>query len=301
MDEEGYVYIQQLESEDSQQDVCKPQPPVKCLSYSTGKYRNGAVGLFNIGVMSCVNPLLQTLYMHKEFTDILCRIGDPDDNMAADKRLPYELLALFEEMQDSKEDAVPPYRVLRCLQVLKVTLLAQIDVGDVFSSFWNLLLENMPDPQLEETLRSLYSVSLEDRVTCQKCLHRSSAHWDLLSLPLRVSHSKYHRKLTLQRELWRYFRFQEFYEDENFCPKCGKKSRASKVTQLRALPRTLTLHLKRLWKTGSQTQKTNRTFSFPPVLDLLEVLSPEHLPQDERPTVSWDDVKCTYGNTAFHW
>lgn len=340
MYEDGYV---QLESEDSQQDVCSAQPPSKCLSYSTGKYKNGAVGLCNIGVTSCLNPLLQTLYMYKDFTDILCRIGAPGDNLPAEKRLPYELLALFEEMQSSKEDAVPPYRVLRCLQMLQMTVLGQIDVADVFSSFWNHLLKNMPDPHLEDELRSLYSIPLEERLTCQRCHHQRSDRCDLLSIPLVVSHSKYHRKLTLERALWRYFRFQELYEDENFCPKCGKNCRASKVMHLRSLPRTLTINLRRLCRKSSDVQKINRTFSFPPALDLLQILSPEQLPGDERQTynyrlfaviahsgtatfghfssyisscrdrrwyffndscvckVSWDDVKCTYGNTAFHW
>ncbi|XP_069820559.1 ubl carboxyl-terminal hydrolase 18 isoform X2 [Dendropsophus ebraccatus] len=342
---DGYVELQLLESEGSRQIVCTAQPPVKCLSYSSGKFRNGAVGLCNIGVTSCLNPLLQALYMHKDFTDILCRVGGPDDNLPAEKRLPYELLALFEEMQNSKEDAVPPYRVLRCLHRLRGNFFTQTDMADVFSSFWNHLLQNMPEPHLEEELRSLYSIALEERVTCERCHHQHSAHRDLLSLPITVPHSKYQRKMTLERRLWKYFRCQEIYDDENFCPKCGKNSRASKVTHLRSLPRTLTINLNRLCKTSSQPRKINRTLSFPRVLDLIEILSPEQLPGDKQQTthytyrlfaviahsgtagfghfsayirsardgrwyffndscvckVSWDDVQCTYGNTAFHW
>ncbi|XP_056373904.1 ubl carboxyl-terminal hydrolase 18 isoform X2 [Hyla sarda] len=284
MYEDGYVDIQLLEHEDPQQDVCTAQPPTKCLSYSSGKFKNGAVGLCNIGVTSCLNPLLQTLYMYKDFTDILCRIGAPDDNLLIGKRLPYELLALFEEMQRTEEDAVPPYQVLRCLQMLKVNLFPQTDVADVFSSFWNHLLENMPEPHLEEALRSLYSISLEERFTCERCHHQSTAHRDLLSLPLSIPYSKYHRKLTLGRALWKYFRFQDLYEDEKFCPKCGKNGWVSKITRLCSPPRTLTINLKRLCKTNSQLRKVNRTVSFPPVLDLLQILSPEQLPEDERQT-----------------
>ncbi|XP_066445885.1 ubl carboxyl-terminal hydrolase 18 [Eleutherodactylus coqui] len=301
MYEDDYVEIQQLESEDSQPAVCKAPPHLKSLSYSTGKFKNGAVGLCNVGVTSCLNPLLHALYMYKEFTDIMCRIGEADDNVPTEKRLPYELLVLFEEMQDSKEDAVPPYRILRCLHVLVGTLFSQMDVGDVFSSFWNHLLQNMPDPQLEEKLRALYAISLEEQVTCHRCRHQRFTHCELKSLPLRVSHSKYHRKLKLEGALWRYFRLKELYEDETFCSKCEENSCARKVIRLCSLPRTLTIHLKRLYKTGSQVQKANGTFSFPLVLDLLEILSPEQLPEDERSTVSWDDVKCAYGNTAFHW
>ncbi|KAM4035914.1 ubl carboxyl-terminal hydrolase 18 isoform 2-T2 [Anomaloglossus baeobatrachus] len=334
--DDGYADIQVLEGAVSPRVAAVR--PVRCLSYSTGKFKNGAVGLCNVGGTSCLNPLLQTLYMYKEFTDLLCRIGEADDHVPAERRFPYELVALFMDMQDSREDAVPPYRVLRCLLMAKLTLFAEVDVADVFSSFWNHLLQNMPDRPLEEALRSLFTISLEDRLTCQRCHRQSCAHRDLVSLPLRVSHSKYHRKLSLERALWRYF--QDSYEEENFCPKCGRNGR---VPRLRSLPRTLTVHLMRLCKSRSQVQKINRTVSFPPTLDLLEILGPERLPEDKQQTiqyrlfaviahsgtatcghfssyihscrdkgwyffndscvckVSWDDVKCTYGNTAFHW
>ncbi|XP_069618973.1 ubl carboxyl-terminal hydrolase 18 [Ranitomeya imitator] len=344
MSDDGYADIQLLEGDVSPQDVSASQP-LKSLSYCTGKFKNGAVGLCSVGVTSCLNPLLQTLYMYKEFTDLLCRIGEADDNVPAERRFPYELVALFMDMQDSRGDAVPPHRLLRCLLMAKLTLFAEVDVADVFSSFWNHLLQNMPDRPLEEALRSLFTISLEERLTCDRCHRQSSAHRDLLFLPLRVSHSKYHRKLTLERALWRYFRYQDSYEEENVCPKCGEDSRATKVTLLRSLPRTFTVHLTRLCKTRSQIQKINRTVTFPPTLDLMEILGPEHLPEDEQPTthctyrlfavishsgtatfghfssyirscrdggwyffndscvckVSWDDVKSTYGNTAFHW
>ncbi|XP_072000976.1 ubl carboxyl-terminal hydrolase 18 isoform X2 [Engystomops pustulosus] len=297
MYEDGYVDLQQLDGEDEQSDSA--DSPIRCLSYSSGRYRNGAVGLCNIGGMCCLNPLLQTLYMYKEFTDTLCRIGVPGDDVPPEKRLPYELLSLFEEMQDSQEDAVPPYRLLRCLQMLKVTLVARIDVVEVFSSFWDHLIRDVPNPDLEEELRSLYNISLEEHVTCQRCRHQSSAHRDLLSLPLRVSRYKYHKTSSLERALSRYFLCQDLDEEENFCSKCGNNTRASKVTNLRSLPRTLTFHLRRLCK--KKREKINSTVTFPPELDLQEVLSPRHLPPDQQPEVSWDDVKCTYGNTAFHW
>ncbi|XP_018417583.1 PREDICTED: ubl carboxyl-terminal hydrolase 18 [Nanorana parkeri] len=336
MQEDGYVDIQVLETEE---DVSAGKPPHKCLSYSTGRFRNGATGLCNIGPTSCLNPLLQTLYMNKEFTGILCRIGDPEDNVAPNRRLPYELLALFEEMQDSKEDAVAPYSLLHCLHVLSTNVWGR----KVFSTLLNLLLQTTPSPQLTEKMRALYTIQMEERITCQRCSQQRTTHCDWLTIPLQISHSKFHRKLTLERTLWRYFRSQETHDDKNFCPKC-ESSRAVKVTHFRSLPRTLSIHLKRLSR-KNPLQKVNRTLSFPPVLDLLEVLDPEHLPQEEYSPphynyrlfavvahsgtgglghfccyinshkdgrwyffndssvcrVSWDDVKCTYGNTIFKW
>lgn len=52
------------------------------------------------------------------------------------------------------------------------------------------------------------------------------------------------------------------------------------MTHLRTLPRTLNIHLKRLSQ-KNPLQKVNRTLSFPPVLNLNEVLDPEHLPPEE--------------------
>ncbi|PIO28812.1 hypothetical protein AB205_0114140, partial [Aquarana catesbeiana] len=128
-------------------------------------------------------------------------------------------------------------------------------------------------------MRALYTIQLGERITCQRCSQQRTSNSDLLAIPLRLSYSKFHRKLTLERTLWRYFRSHETHDDRNLCPKC-KSSRIVKVTHLRSLPRTLNIHLKRLSQ-KNPLQKVNRTLSFPPVLDLHEVLDPEHLPPEE--------------------
>ncbi|MEE6477982.1 hypothetical protein FKM82_011694 [Ascaphus truei] len=135
-------------------------------------------------------------------------------------------------------------------------------------------------------------------------------------------------------------------ENKSFCPQCREKTASLKGTRLLSQPRTLTIHLKRIsLRKSSRLQKINRTLSFPPSLDLSEVLDPEHLPEQQQAQgpykyrlfavvahsgtasfghycayinsskdqkwycfndssvckVSWDDVKCTFGNTSFHW
>ncbi|XP_068129785.1 ubl carboxyl-terminal hydrolase 18 [Hyperolius riggenbachi] len=342
MQEDGYIDLQLLESQEVPEDVCEVQSSKPCLSYSTGRFRNGAIGLCNIGPTSCLNPLLQTFYMNRDFTDLLLRIGELDDTVPVDRRFCYELLALFHDMQKSKDDAVAPYRFLRCLQSLRVSVYVQNDVADVFSTLLSLILQTIPDPYLTEKVRTLYTISLREQITCQRCSQQRTAHSDLLNIPLRVSHSKFHRKVTLERMFWRYFRSQEIHGDKTGCPKC-EANRGVKVTQLRSLPRTLSIHLKRL--SQKSMDKVNRTVSFPLVLDLLEVLDPEQLPSEECKTpsysyhlfavvahtgtaasghfcayinshkdrqwyffndssickVSWDDVKCTFGNSSLHW
>ncbi|KAM4748716.1 ubl carboxyl-terminal hydrolase 18 [Rhinophrynus dorsalis] len=348
MHEDGYIsYLPLLEEEETGQDSCVEQRPVQRLSYSTGKFKNGAIGLYNTGGTSCLNPLLQTLYMNPGFTDILCGIGKANDNVPPERRFPYELLTLFEEMQNSKEDAVPPYRILCCLQILDVRLFGQDDVADLLYSLWNVLFQQMPHPQLAERLRALYTIKLQQYVTCEKCSYQRSSNSDVLTVTLPVTHSRYHRNLPLGRALWRFFKPQEVRGgSKSFCPKCEEDTAGLKVMRLLSLPQTLTIYLKRIsQRKSSQVQKINRTLSFPPTLDLSEVLDVDQLPEQELPQsqyiyqlfavvahsgtatfghyctyinsckdqkwycfndssvckVSWDDVKCTYGNTSFHW
>ncbi|XP_017944933.1 ubl carboxyl-terminal hydrolase 18 isoform X2 [Xenopus tropicalis] len=348
MQDEGYASCCSLLEEEEANQAGQARAvtaPVERLSYSGGKFKNGAVGLCNIGVNNCLNPLLQTLYMNQHFTDLLCGIGHPNDNVPAERRLPYELLALFEEMQNSKEDAVAPYRFLRCLQILDTRLCEQHDAADFLFMMWNLLLQQMPLPHLAQRLRALYGIKLKEHVTCHKCSHEKSSDMEVLTIPLPVPHSKYQRPLPLQRALWRFFKPHEISED-NFCPKCAENTAGQRVLQFFSLPQTLSIHLKRISRRKtSDVQKINRTFSFPCTLDLSDVLDQEQFPVQEHAQsdfkyrlfaviahsgtasfghycayinsskdqtwysfndssvckVSWDDVKCTYGNMDFHF
>ncbi|XP_053318451.1 ubl carboxyl-terminal hydrolase 18 [Spea bombifrons] len=348
-EEDGYLNeAELLEDPETEEDASSSWHPGKPLSYSTGTFKNGAIGLSNIGVKSCLNSLLQTFYMNEDFADILCRIGEATDNVPLERSFPYELLALFEEMQDSEEDAVSPYRILSCLRTHKVRLFSPYDVAELFSTLVNLLLEQMPHPYLEEKLRNLYTIRLEESMTCLKCSNQRSSDTNLLTIHLQVYHSRYHRTMTLERGLRRFFKTKKASGGESWCicPKCGEDSKSVKDERLRSLPRTLTVDLKRIrQRKSSQLQKINRTLTFPPTLDLSEVLDPEHLPEQEYAQsqyiynifavvahsgtpnsghfctyiksskdqkwycfndssvcrVSWDDVKCAYGNTIFHW
>ncbi|OCT86156.1 hypothetical protein XELAEV_18019850mg [Xenopus laevis] len=306
MQDDGYASCSSLleEEEANQGDQAQAiSAPVARLSYSGGRFKNGAVGLCNIGVLNCLNPLLQTLYMNQHFTDILCGIGRPNDNIPAERRLPYQLLALFEEMQKSKEDAVAPYGFLRCLQILDIRLFEQHDAADLLFALWNLLLQQMPHPHLAKRLRTLYSIKLKEFMTCHKCSHEKSSDMEVLTIPLPVPHSKYHGTLPLQRALWRFFKPQEIREEnKSFCPKCEETTAGQRVLRFLCLPQTLTIHLKRIsTRKSNQLQKINRTLSFPSTLDLSDVLDQEQFPEQEHAQVSWDDVKCTYGNMDFHF
>ncbi|XP_053574878.1 ubl carboxyl-terminal hydrolase 18 isoform X2 [Bombina bombina] len=346
MYEEGYMNSTQLlEHYETEQETTTAHKPAPQWSYSTGKFKNGAVGLCNIGEAGSLNPLLQTLYMNRKFTDILNSMGERENSELPDRRFPYELLALFEEMHNSKEDAVPPYRLLRCLQILDVRLFGRYDIADLFFTLWNLLLQQLPQPHLVEKMRTLYTIKLQNFFTCRKCSYQRFTDSDVVAVPIPVSASVRHEKLPLERALRRFFKKKELSgENKPFCTKCEENTPCLKGVRLLSLPTTLTISLKRLHR-SSQTHKINRAVSFPPQLDLSEVLDPDHLPEEELLLgqykyhlfavvahsgtasfghycayinstkdnkwycfndssvckVSWDDVKCTYGNTSFHW
>ncbi|KAM4675140.1 ubl carboxyl-terminal hydrolase 18 isoform 1-T1 [Discoglossus pictus] len=274
-------------------------------------------------------------------------MGGPHDSVPRERRFPHELFALFEEMQNTKEDAVPPYRVLRCLQILDVRLCVQYDIADLFFTLWNLLIQQMPESHLVDKLKDLFIIQLKDSVTCRKCYQQRSTDSDLLTISVPVSASRHHAKLPLEYALRKFFKTKELNGDhKRFCPKCGENTPSLKGMQLLSLPRTLTIHLKRLrHQKSTQIQKINRAVSFPPFLDLSDVLDADHLPDEDSAQshytyrlfavvahsgtassgyycayinsskdnkwycfndssvckVSWDDVKCTYGNTTFSW
>ncbi|KAG8438747.1 hypothetical protein GDO86_005080 [Hymenochirus boettgeri] len=271
-------------------------------------------------------------------------IRRPDDNVSAERHLPYELLALFEEMQNTKEDAVFPYRILCCLHTVGMRSFAQYDIADLFYHIWNLLIEQIPYPSLVKRLRELYVIRLKEYVTCHKCSHIQSRDLEVLTIPLLVRHSKYHRNLPLVSWYWCIYAGSE--DHQSFCPKCEGNTAGQKVLRLSHLPRTLSIHLNRIsQQKSSQLQKVNRPLSFPSTLDLSEVLDLEQFPEQEHNQseyqyrlfavvahsgtassghycayikswkdqkwycfndssvckVSWDDVKCTYGNVNFHY
>uniref|UniRef100_A0A8C5PLT9 USP domain-containing protein n=1 Tax=Leptobrachium leishanense TaxID=445787 RepID=A0A8C5PLT9_9ANUR len=287
MYEDGYLNCSQiLEVNESDPVICGASSG-KQLSYSAGKFKNGVIGLCNVGVRSGLNSLLQTFYMNQNFSEVLCGIEESNDNVPLKRRLPYELLALFEEMQNSKEDAVAPYRILACLRVANQTLLNLYDVGELFFKIWNLLLQQMSHPYLEDKLRTLYMINWEETFTCQKCSHQRTSVQNVLTISLNVCHSKHHRNLTLQNCLRRFFKPKEVFAESNgACPKCGENSTSVKGIRLVSLPHTLNIHLKRLSPKKS-TLKTNRILSFPDILDLSEVLDPEYLPSEGQDQFQW--------------
>ncbi|XP_069484783.1 ubl carboxyl-terminal hydrolase 18 [Ambystoma mexicanum] len=317
--------------------------------YTTGPFKNGAVGLYNMGLTCCLNSLLQTLYMNREFTDLLQSMSLPEDAAALEYNVPHQLLMLFEAMQCSRKNAVHPYRLIRCLQKHGIKLFVQQDAAELFMTIWNLIRDQIakPQPQLAGRLASLYTIHVQEYLTCLRCSVERTRDSSLIALPLPVSNPRFKRPTSLEEALTCFFQPEKLMEEnECLCQNCGKKTMSMQGMRLKTLPRTLTLHLKRLSTVKtSGVQKISRRISFPLSLNLSQLLQPDFVccdPAEQEswkyelfavvahsgtPTfghycsyirsfkdqrwysfndssvskVSWDDVKCTFGNSTFHW
>ncbi|XP_029455678.1 ubl carboxyl-terminal hydrolase 18 isoform X2 [Rhinatrema bivittatum] len=314
--------------------------------YTSGDFKNGAIGLYNIGLTCCLNSLLQTFYMNRDFTNILQGITVPEGTVL-EENVPYQLRRLFEQMQESREKAIHPYRFIRCLQINQIKLNIQHDAAELFFTLWNLIHSQIPQLRLAERLSTLYTIQVLEYVTCLQCSLERTRDSIMLTLPLSVSGSRFHRPEKLEDALRYFFQPEKRMEDNKcFCPQCEKETLSLQGIRLKSLPQILTLHIKRITSRNSPwAQKISCTLPFPKNLDLSEVLESEciHLKPEEQTDclyklfaviahsgtasfghycayirnfkdkkwycfndssvckVSWDDIKCTFGNFSFHW
>ncbi|XP_069084131.1 ubl carboxyl-terminal hydrolase 18 [Pleurodeles waltl] len=317
--------------------------------YTSGPFKNGAVGLYNMGLTCCLNSLLQTLYMNREFTDILQGMDMPEDAAALQNNMPYQLLTLFEMMQSSRRYAVYPYQLLRCLQKHGMKLFVQQDAAELFMTLFNHIRDQLakPQPNLAGRLSSLYTIHIQEYLTCLKCTQEKTRDSNLIALPLPLTDPRFKRPTSLEEALAIVFRSEKPTEENMWlCEDCGEKTASLQGMRVRSLPRTLTLHLKRLSSTKSSwVRKISRRISFPLNLDLSQILEADVVCCESREQedwkyelfavvahsgtpicghycsyirnmkdqrwysfndssvskVSWDDVKCTFGNANLHW
>ncbi|XP_030398534.1 ubl carboxyl-terminal hydrolase 18 isoform X2 [Gopherus evgoodei] len=264
---------------------------------------NGAIGLYNMGLSCCLNSLLQVFFMNTHFTVILRRIKVPTVDTEQKKSVPYQMLLLLEQMQRSKQRAVYPHQLVRCLTLHNLKLFVQYDAAQLFLSLWNLIKSQITDGQLADRLTTLYTIRVQEYLVCQKCSFETKRDSNMLTLPLPMFNSCSQRLKTLEDSLCCFFQ-PELLTDNNMClcEHCERKTPCLQGMRLACLPHTLTLHLKRFYyRKSSWTQKISYCLPFPQSLDFNQILTQEQCHPDAKEKVLWDDVKCTYGNSHTHW
>ncbi|XP_053261201.1 ubl carboxyl-terminal hydrolase 18 isoform X1 [Podarcis raffonei] len=246
--------------------------------------RNGAVGLYNIGLNCCLNSLLQVLFMNRQFTMILRRIKVPFEAAEQKASVPYQMLLLLEQMQRSKRRSVHPLDLVRCLSMHNVKLLVLYDASQLFLILWNLIKDQITNVNLVESLALLHTIQLQQNLVCQKCSAEMKKESNLLMFPLPMFDSDSHPVRTLGDSLRRFFAPEQLVgENACHCEQCGLETPHLRGLRVTRLPQTLMLHLKRFCCTeGSQTWKISHSLAFPQSLNFSEILMPEQYNQDAQ-------------------
>ncbi|NXS32376.1 UBP18 hydrolase, partial [Pomatostomus ruficeps] len=248
-----------------------------------------AIGLYNLGQSCCLNSLLQVFLMNIHFTGILRRIKVPSSPAQRRNNVPYQMLLLLEKMQCGKCKAVGPTDLAYCLSEHRVKLFVQHDAAQLFLTLWNLLKKQMKKPELVEELSDLYTICIQEHLTCQNCSFEIKSNSTILTLPLPVLDANSHRLKTLE-ECVQYFFHPEELTGQNmcFCQQCERKTTFLQSMKLVHLPQTLTLHLKRFcFERSFHTHKLSHCLPFPQELDFNEVLTENQCQADDSEKATW--------------
>uniref|UniRef100_A0A8C4WSH9 Ubiquitin specific peptidase 18 n=1 Tax=Gopherus evgoodei TaxID=1825980 RepID=A0A8C4WSH9_9SAUR len=242
-----------------------------------------------MGLSCCLNSLLQVFFMNTHFTVILRRIKVPTVDTEQKKSVPYQMLLLLEQMQRSKQRAVYPHQLVRCLTLHNLKLFVQYDAAQLFLSLWNLIKSQITDGQLvsADRLTTLYTIRVQEYLVCQKCSFETKRDSNMLTLPLPMFNSCSQRLKTLEDSLCCFFQ-PELLTDNNMClcEHCERKTPCLQVSELACLPHTLTLHLKRFYyRKSSWTQKISYCLPFPQSLDFNQILTQEQCHPDAKEKV----------------
>ncbi|XP_071623304.1 ubl carboxyl-terminal hydrolase 18 isoform X3 [Heliangelus exortis] len=256
--------------------------------FGVADLKNGAIGLYNVGLSCCLNSVLQVFLMNIYFTRILRRITVPP--CAARKRnVLYQMLLLLEKMQCGKQKAVSPVDLAACLSAYRVKLFVTHDAAQLFLTLWNLMKMQMEKPELVKELTDLYTICIQEHLACQKCSLETKRNSSMLILPLPILYSKSHMLKTLEDCLQHFFHPEEL-ADHNmcFCEQCGKRT-----------PFLQADWQYELFAVVAHSGSTSFGHYCAYIRSLTEFkwycFNDSHVCQ-----VSWDDVKTTYGHSSLH-
>uniref|UniRef100_A0A803TIJ9 Ubiquitin specific peptidase 18 n=1 Tax=Anolis carolinensis TaxID=28377 RepID=A0A803TIJ9_ANOCA len=199
---------------------------------------------------------------------------DVDEQKAS---VPYQMLLLLEQMQQSKQKSVHPMNLVQCLSKHDVKLFVLYDAAELFLILWNLIKDQITSTDLAERLTHQYTIRLKEHLTCQECSYETKKDSNLIMLPLHLSDSDSHAFKKLEDALHYFFASEQMMEESTFCcEQCNRKAPRLRGVKVTYLPQTLTLHLKRFTSNERhRTRKIYNSLSFPQSLDFSQILTPE--------------------------
>uniref|UniRef100_UPI00398E4E9B ubl carboxyl-terminal hydrolase 18 n=1 Tax=Pristiophorus japonicus TaxID=55135 RepID=UPI00398E4E9B len=259
--------------------------------YTHGKFNNGIVGLTNRGLTCCVNALLQSFFLTPEFTSILQR-WDQRREVADDRNIPYNMCRLFEQMQASMSGVVSAEIFLNCLTLNRVKAHRQHDAEELFLTVFNLLLDQLLNPEMAEEMKRLYEIKVEEFVKCQ-CGKMSVKDSSMCSLPLPVVETQSRGSFKLEEALKLFFMPQDLSQNNQcYCSDCDRKCPVMQGFKLVSVPKILNLHLNRFRAPSSSWDFIRKIYS--------SVSFPETLNLDQLP-ISEKAQKCGNGQDGWHY
>ncbi|XP_043944412.1 ubl carboxyl-terminal hydrolase 18 [Protopterus annectens] len=242
--------------------------------YRSGRFGNGAVGLHNFGVTCCINSVLQTFYMTKEFAHILERFqflgtGEKEANT------PHQLRNLFDMMQRSKEPNIRPRAFINCLKKNGINDYIQHDAEELFLKFLNLLNSQMQNQALAKEITDLYTIRVYEYQQCLQCSAELKNDSYMYSLPVSIVNCR-----TVEDSLIHFFDFETLTGRNMYlCKNCNVDTEKTQGFLLKSLPPILNLNLKRysIDRRWFRTMKISNTCEFAEHLDFSKVLSADKL------------------------
>ncbi|XP_063165272.1 ubl carboxyl-terminal hydrolase 18 [Candoia aspera] len=269
--------------EESNKDLQKISKQLEEI-FGMADLRNGAVGLYNIGLSCCVNALLQSLLMNRYFTTILRRTKVPFGAAEQKASVPYQMLLLLEEMQRAKGKSVYPLDLISCLRHHGIRLFVLHDASELYCKLWSLIKGQITNVDLVERLTLLYTIRLQELLVCQKCFHETKRESNHLMLHLPLLDSDSHLVKTLVNSLHCFFRPVQLTEESMcHCEQCDKKTTYLRGMKIMHLPQMLTLHLIRFCpKEGNRIKKIRDSLAFPQTLDFSQILTMEQYHPDAK-------------------
>ncbi|KAM6437806.1 ubl carboxyl-terminal hydrolase 18 isoform 2-T2 [Liasis olivaceus] len=260
--------------------------------------RNGAVGLYNIGLSCCVNSLLQSFLMNRYFTMILRRIKIPFGAAEQKVHVPYQMLLLLEQMQRAKGKSVYPCDLTSCLSHHGITLFVLRDASELYCKLWNLIKDQITNTDLENSLRCFFrpeELTKANMCHCEQCdkkttyLRRTKIMYLPQTLMLHLmrfcsKEGSRTKKIRHSLDFPQTLNFSQILTPEQYHPDAKKKSDG--LYDLFAVvahsgPADLGHYCAYIW---SLSEHKWYCFNDSSVCE-----------------VSWDDVKCTYGRASLCW
>ncbi|XP_078060901.1 ubl carboxyl-terminal hydrolase 18-like [Mustelus asterias] len=295
-DEKKQVTIRSLDNLDSCDDLgagpvdkdegqMQPQSP---WPYTSGRFKNGIVGLENKGLTCCVNAVLQSFYLTPQFTSILQRL-DQKEAVIDRRNIPYVMRQLFDQMQYSVSCVQSVESFLKCLFLNHVKAYRQHDAAELFLSIFNFLMDQFQSQEMAKELKGLYEIKMEQFVSCD-CGEVTVKDTSLLILPLPMQEPRHGGHFKLEDTLQDFFKPQELSRNNQWlCPFCARRMPAQQGFRLVSVPEILNLHLNRFCTSSSPygyTKKICASLRFPEKLNL------DHLPISEKTQKCGNGQEC---------